>query len=186
MTKRLFGATFLLVLALSFTSGCESVSAKTSQPPSDLSSSTRPRTGQAAQVFTLTTSDPASYSNSSGALEPMPSTSMTVNVQNSGFLTISFSARGSVAPYGGQIVPIVFIECQIDGKACRIGTQLNSYIRSFVATHARSAGSRQEFRHVLIPSRSSGAWAIRRPPLLPTARSLWSLPLFKDQKNCIV
>ena len=49
----------------------------------------------------------------------MPSTSLTIPVEAPGFLTISFSARGSVQPSGSQIIPIVFIECQIDGQACQ-------------------------------------------------------------------
>lgn len=69
--------------------------------------------------FTLTTSSPATYSNPSGAFEPMPSTSLTFPIQSPGLLTISFSARGAVAPSGSQSIPIVFIQCQIDGQACQ-------------------------------------------------------------------
>jgi hypothetical protein len=36
-----------------------------------------------------------------------------------GFLAISFSARGSVAPSGSHAIPIVFMEWQIDGQACQ-------------------------------------------------------------------
>lgn len=74
--------------------------------------------GPITHIFTLTTSDAATYSNTSGALEPMPSTSLNVDVSNTSLLTISFSARGSVEPSGSQIIPIVFIACQVDGQAC--------------------------------------------------------------------
>jgi hypothetical protein len=115
VTKSLFGRAFLLALALAFSSGCGNVAANT-------------QAGQLAHIFTLTTSSPATYSNSSGALELMPSTSLTFQTQAPGFLTISFAARGSVAPSGSQIIPIVFIECHIDGQACQPDTNTVEFL----------------------------------------------------------
>jgi hypothetical protein len=75
--------------------------------------------GRAARVFALATSAPATYSDPSGALEPMPSTSLNVRIETRGVLIVSFSARGTVAPSGSEVIPIVFIECQVDGQACQ-------------------------------------------------------------------
>ncbi len=69
------------------------------------------------QVFALTESAAATYSNPSGAFAPMPATSLTVQLQFVSMLTITFCARGSVAPSSGPI-PIVFIRCEIDGQPC--------------------------------------------------------------------
>jgi hypothetical protein len=80
------------------------------------------------QVFALTTSQPATYSNPSGALEPMPGTSSTFSVAKPSLLTISFSARGTVQPSGGQSVPIVFVACQIDGQACQPDTNTVEFL----------------------------------------------------------
>lgn len=71
------------------------------------------------QVFTFTTSAAATFSNATGALEPIPSTSLVVSTQAPGLLTISFSARGSVEPSGSQIIPIVMLACRIDGQDCQ-------------------------------------------------------------------
>jgi hypothetical protein len=84
--------------------------------------------GPVTQVFTLTTSQGATYSNSSGALEPMPSTSLTFAVETPSLLTISFSARGSVAPSGSQIIPIAFVGCTIDGQACQPDTNTVEFL----------------------------------------------------------
>jgi len=115
VTKSLLGRAFLLALALAFSSGCGNVAANT-------------QAGQLAHIFTLTTSSPATYSNSNGALELMPSASLTFQTQAPGFLTISFAARGSVAPSGSQIIPIVFIECHIDGQACQPDTNTVEFL----------------------------------------------------------
>jgi hypothetical protein len=70
------------------------------------------------QVAALTSSDAATYSNPSGAFEPMPSTFLDVDLTSDSLLIISFSARGSVAPSGSQIIPILFVKCEIDGLPC--------------------------------------------------------------------
>ncbi|HKI10994.1 MAG TPA: hypothetical protein VKA02_02690 [Candidatus Acidoferrum sp.] len=84
--------------------------------------------GPVTQVFTLATSQDAIYSNSSGTLEPMPSTSLTFAVEMPSLLTISFSARGSVAPSGSQIIPLVFLACTIDGQACEPDTNTVEFL----------------------------------------------------------
>ena len=118
MRKNLFGRVFPLALALTCSSGCGKVAASLA-PQSDPPPAQQTQAGQLAQVFTLATSSQATYSNASGALELMPSTSLTFQTQTAGLLTISFSARGSVEPSGSQLIPIVFIECHIDGQACQ-------------------------------------------------------------------
>lgn len=115
MRKLLFGHTLLLATFLAFSFGCGNV---TTGSGTQTSTSPQDPSGHLAQVFSLATSAPATYSNPSGALQPMPGTSLDVDVQSPGFLTISFSARGTVQPSGSQIIPIVFVECQIDGRAC--------------------------------------------------------------------
>lgn len=74
--------------------------------------------GPVTHVFAVTTSDTATYANPSGALMPMPETSVKINVARPSLVTIHFSARGTVQPSGSQIIPIVFVECQLDGVAC--------------------------------------------------------------------
>ncbi len=81
-----------------------------------------------AQVFTFTTSQAATYSSPGGALEPLPSTSLTFSVAKPSFLTISFSARGSVAASGSQIIPIVIVACQIDGQPCQPDTNAVEFL----------------------------------------------------------
>ena len=78
--------------------------------------------GPVAHVYSLSTSDPESYSNPSGALMPMPQTSLNFTLTQRSLLTIRFAARGTVAPSGSQIIPITFIACQIDGAACQPDT----------------------------------------------------------------
>lgn len=128
MTKNLFGREFLLALVLAFSSGCGHVAANLAQQNDPPQTPQQTQAGQLAQVFTLTTSSAATYSNPSGALELMPSTSLTFQSQSPGFLTISFGARGSVAPSGSQIIPIVFIECHIDGQACQPDTNTVEFL----------------------------------------------------------
>jgi hypothetical protein len=147
MRKSFFGLTFLPALVLAFSFGCGNVAANLgNQSDPQLTS----QAGQPAQVFTLTTSSPATYSNRSGALEVMPSTSLTFQAHAPGLVTISFSARGSVAPSGSQIIPIVFIECHVDGQACQPDTNTVEFLypqfccdtRSFHwVAHNISAGS---------------------------------------------
>src|SRR5215469_11444058 len=117
----------LLLFALA--GGCGSVGANLAPadpPQSGLQSQSR--AGQSSQIFTLTTSSPATYSTPSGALEPMESTSLSFQVENPGFVTISFSARGSVAPSVSQMIPIVFIECHIDGQPCQPDTNTVEFL----------------------------------------------------------
>jgi hypothetical protein len=126
--KSPFGRAFLLALVLAFSSGCGNVAANLAQQNGTLQGPQQTQAGQLAHIFTLTTSSPATYSNPSGALELMPSTSLTFQAQAPGFLTISFAARGSVAPSGSQIIPIVFIECHIDGQACQPDTNTVEFL----------------------------------------------------------
>lgn len=120
MKNQLVARTFLLALAMACSFGCGNVGATSPQqqpvPPQAVQQA---QAGQLMQVFTLTTSNEAIYSDPSGALVPMPSTFLNVNVQSAGLLTISFSARGTVQPSGSQLIPIVFIECRIDSQACQ-------------------------------------------------------------------
>jgi hypothetical protein len=101
---------FVLSLVLAFGLGAGIVLAQASQ---------RTNGGAVTNVFTLTTSTSATYSNPSGALEPMPFTSLDLTVSAQSLLTISFSARGTVEPSGSEIIPIVFVGCLIDGQACQ-------------------------------------------------------------------
>jgi hypothetical protein len=73
--------------------------------------------GSQAQAIAI--SAPATYSNPSGAFAPMPATTMTVNLTAASKLMITFSARGTVQPSGSQIIPIVFIKCEVDGTPCQ-------------------------------------------------------------------
>ena len=70
------------------------------------------------QVFALTESSAATYSDPSGAFAPMPATSLGITLGHASLLTISFCARGSVAPSGSAMIPIVFVRCEIDGQPC--------------------------------------------------------------------
>jgi hypothetical protein len=94
--------------------------------------------GAVQQVFALTISAGATYANPSGALEPMPSTSLTVRLKVSSLLVITFSARGSVQPSGGQMVPIVFIECKIDGTPCQPDTNPVEFLYPQFSSDTRS------------------------------------------------
>jgi hypothetical protein len=116
MRKQLVGLAVLPALVLFSSAGCGKVAAN-SMPQADPAQ--QASAGHAAQVFTLATSDEAIYSDPSGGFQPMPGTSLNLQMQAPGLVTISFSARGTVQPSGSQIVPIVFIECQIDGQACQ-------------------------------------------------------------------
>ncbi|MFZ3216459.1 MAG: hypothetical protein WA192_10405 [Candidatus Acidiferrales bacterium] len=123
-----FFQTLLLVLAVTCTFGCGNVSAKFQPAPDPPQGTQQTQAGQVSQIFTLTTSTAATYSNSSGALEPMPSTSVTFETQAASLVTISFSARGSVEPSSSQTVPIVFIECHIDGQPCQPDTNTVEFL----------------------------------------------------------
>jgi hypothetical protein len=114
MKYRAFGIAVLLILCLSYISACN-VSAQTADPPVGVQT----LTGQLDQLFTLTTSNPATYSTASGAMQPMPDTQLNFQVDSLSVVTISFSARGSVQPSGSQLIPIVFIGCNIDGQPCQ-------------------------------------------------------------------
>jgi hypothetical protein len=127
MTKRPIASVFVLLLFAALACGCQSAGANSSQavdPPPGVQT----LIGQLAQVFTLTTSNPATYSTTSGALQAMPDTTLDFQVDSPGFLTVSFSARGSVQPSGSQIVPIVFIECHIDGQPCAPDTNTVEFL----------------------------------------------------------
>lgn len=121
MRKQLFFLTFILAIVLAFSLERGDVAAKSKQPGNPAQTVAHSALDE-VQIFSLTTSSEAAYSNPSGALQPMPSTSLTIQTQSPRLFTISFSARGTVAPSGSQIIPIVFIECQIDGQACQPNT----------------------------------------------------------------
>lgn len=76
------------------------------------------RAGRVEQVFALTDSTGISYENPSGRMEPMPSTSLDVNLKQDSLLVITFSARGTVRPSGSKVIPITFIKCEFDGTPC--------------------------------------------------------------------
>ena len=73
--------------------------------------------GRVEQVSASSTSVPATFSNPSGAFQPLDS--MTVDLKHDSLLVITFSARGTVQPSGGPSVPIVFVKCEIDGTPCQ-------------------------------------------------------------------
>jgi hypothetical protein len=73
---------------------------------------------EVVQVFALTESAAATYSNPSGAFEPMPATALKMKLKFPSLLVISFCARGAVMPSGSSIIPFVFIKCEIDGSPC--------------------------------------------------------------------
>jgi len=72
MRKLLFGPGFLLALVLTFSSGCDKAAANMAQQGDPPQAPLQTQPAQLAQVFTLATSSPATYSNPSGALELMP------------------------------------------------------------------------------------------------------------------
>ncbi len=75
--------------------------------------------GAVHQAFAATTSASATYSNPSGAFQPLPGSSLNITLRLPSMLVVTFSARGSVAgPATGATVPIVFIKCQIDNAPC--------------------------------------------------------------------
>jgi hypothetical protein len=116
MKSPLFARTFFLALVVACSSGCGNVAANSAQQNEPAQA---PQPAQLVQVFTLATSSPATYSSASGALVLMPSTSLTFAAQAPGLATVSFSARGTVEPSGSQLIPIVFIECHMDGQPCQ-------------------------------------------------------------------
>jgi hypothetical protein len=128
MRGRLFARTFFLALVMACSSGCGNVAANSTQQNDPAQGPQPAQAAQLAQVFTLATSSPATYSTASGALVPMPSTSLTFAAQAPGLATISFSARGSVEPSGTQMIPIVFIECHIDGQPCQPDTNTVEFL----------------------------------------------------------
>jgi hypothetical protein len=128
MNKRPLHRAIFLMTVLAYSSGCGNVAANLSPQTSPAQPLQQTQPEQQAQVFTLTTSSAATYSSPSGALEPMPATSLALETHAPGLLTISFSARGSVAPSGSQIIPIVFIECRIDSLACQPDTNTVEFL----------------------------------------------------------
>ena len=84
-------------------------------------------TGRVEQVFALTTSQEAVFSNPSGAFQPLES--MTIDLKADSMLVITFSARGVVAPSGGPSIPIVFVKCEIDGgSSCQPNTNAVEFL----------------------------------------------------------
>lgn len=77
--------------------------------------------GEIVQVFALTETAAATYSNPSGVFEPMPATSIKMKLKFPSLLVITFCARGAVMPSTGP-VPFVFIKCDIDGSPCQPNT----------------------------------------------------------------
>jgi hypothetical protein len=73
----------------------------------------------ATQVRAIAISGAATYSNPGGAFAPMPATTLTVDLKAAAKLIVTFSARGTVQPSGSQVIPIVFIRCDIDGAPCQ-------------------------------------------------------------------
>jgi hypothetical protein len=126
--SQLFTGTLFLALVIACSSGCGNVAANSPQQNDPAQGPQQAQAAQLAQVFTLATSSPAPYSTSSGALVPMPSTSLKFAAQAPGLATISFSARGSVEPSGSQIIPIIFIECHIDGQPCQPDTNTVEFL----------------------------------------------------------
>jgi hypothetical protein len=74
---------------------------------------------EVVQVFVLTESAEVTYSNPSGAFEPMPGTAIKIKLKFPSLLVITFCGRGTVTPSGGTIIPFVFIKCEIDGSPCQ-------------------------------------------------------------------
>jgi hypothetical protein len=99
MRKHVLGLIFPLVCVLAFNCGCGTVAAD----PSQQNSVTR-----AAQIFTLTTSDPATFSDPSGAIQPMPSTSLNVQMQEH---TLTFKATKD-----GKVTLTGRVAISADGK----------------------------------------------------------------------
>ena len=97
----------LSALPILFVLGTSVVSAQTLQTTN---------AARVEQVFASSTSVEATFSNPSGAFQPLDS--MKVNLRFDSLLVITFSARGTVAPSPGPI-PIVFVKCQIDGTPCQ-------------------------------------------------------------------
>jgi hypothetical protein len=128
MRNQLFAQTFLLVVVIACSSSCGNVAANSTQQNDPARAPQTAQAAQLAQVFTLATSSPATYSTASGALAPMPSASLTFAAQAPGLATIWFSARGSVEPSGSQIVPILFIECHMDGQPCQPDTNTVEFL----------------------------------------------------------
>lgn len=85
------------------------------------------RAGRVEQVFVLTDSSGISYENPSGAMEPMPSTSLDLDLKQDSLLVITFCARGTLRPSGSKVVPIAFIRCEFDGKPCSPNINMIEY-----------------------------------------------------------
>lgn len=101
---------FVIALLTLFALGEGSVLAQTLQTTS---------AGRVEQVFALTTSGAATFSNPSGAFQSLDS--MTVDLKFDSLLVITFSARGTVQPPTPPAtqIPIVFVKCKIDGSPCQ-------------------------------------------------------------------
>ena len=117
---------------------------------SDAQPTTTTAAGPVEQAFAVTTSTPATYTLPSGAMQPMPATSLSVSLKFPSMLVVTFSARGTVAgPTSGVAVPIVFIRCEIDGTPCQPNTNTVEFLypqwccdsRSFTwIVHSATAG----------------------------------------------
>jgi hypothetical protein len=110
MSKRLFRPLPVITIGLALCAVCGVLLAQSLQ---------RTNSGPVLQVFSLTTSEQALYTNSRGVFEPIPSTNLAFTVNAESSLTITFNALASVAASGTEVIPQVFIECQIDGQACQ-------------------------------------------------------------------
>lgn len=134
--------------------------------------------GPVTHVFAVTTSDTATYANPSGALMPMPETSVKIDVARPSLVTIHFSARGSVQPSGSQIIPIVFVECQLDGVACEPDSNPVEFLYpQFCCDTGRFSGRFTELRRVPIPLTSSGEWGIPLAQTFPIGPWSYKPPL---------
>src|SRR6202453_2542579 len=119
MRNQLFVQSFFLTLIMACSSGCGNVAANSAQQNDPAQGPQQAQAAQLAQVITLATSSPATYSTASGALVPMPSTSLTFAAQAPGLATISFSARGSGESSRSHSLPVVSIKCHVDGQPCQ-------------------------------------------------------------------
>jgi len=93
---------------------------------------------EVVQVFALTESGAATYSNPSGAFEPMPTTAIKMKLKFPSLLVITFCARGAVMPSGGSSIPFVFIKCEIDGSPCEPNANSIQFLYPQVCCDSRS------------------------------------------------
>ena len=107
--------------------------------------------GPVEQAFAVTTSVTAAYTVPSGAMQPMPATLLNISLKYPSMLIVTFSARGVVAPpSSGATIPIVFVNCEIDGVPCQPNGNTEEFLypqyccdtRSFTwIVHSAAAGA---------------------------------------------